>query len=153
MKKSIRMPYRVLSFCLAVIIISVSVPIAFAATSLSSSNVTQWPTVSYNNGEAMYFGQSVGEAVTLNGGTVTYNGAEVPGHFEFIDANETPTLNGTQRSNIKFVPDNTDEYIGFEATRNRNVTFVVSMSKIAPIVNILIITMNANTNARPFLLR
>ena len=126
MKKSIRMPYRVFSFCLAVIIISVSVPIAFAATSLSSSNVTQWPTVSYNNGEAMYFGQSVGEAVTLNGGTVTYNGAEVPGHFEFIDANETPTLNGTQRSNIKFVPDNTDEYIGFEATRNRNVTFVVS---------------------------
>ena len=133
MKKSIRMPYRVLSFCLAVIIISVSVPIAFAATSLSSSNVTQWPTVSYNNGEAMYFGQSVGEAVTLNGGTVTYNGAEVPGHFEFIDANETPTLNGTQRSNIKFVPDNTDEYIGFEATRNRNVTFVVS--KTTPIFN------------------
>lgn len=127
------MPYRVLSFCLAVIIISVSVPIAFAATSLSSSNVTQWPTVSYNNGEAMYFGQSVGEAVTLNGGTVTYNGVEVPGHFEFIDANETPTLNGTQRSNIKFVPDNTDEYIGFEATRNRNVTFVVS--KTTPILN------------------
>ncbi len=81
----------------------------------------------------MYFGQSVGEAVTLNGGTVTYNGAEVPGHFEFIDANETPTLNGTQRSNIKFVPDNTDEYIGFEATRNRNVTFVVS--KTTPIFN------------------
>lgn len=126
MKKSIRMPYKILSFCLALIIISVSVPFAYAATALSSSNVTQWPTVSYNNGETMYFGQSVKDAVTLNGGTVTYNGTEVPGHFEFIDANETPTLVGVQRSNIKFVPDNTDEYIGFEATRNRNVTYVVS---------------------------
>lgn len=126
MKKSIRMPYKILSFCLALIIISVSVPFAYAATALSSSNVTQWPTVSYNNGETMYFGQSIKDAVTLNGGTVTYNGTEVPGHFEFIDTNETPTLVGTQRSNIKFVPDNTDEYTGFEATRNRNVTYVVS---------------------------
>lgn len=120
------MPYKVLSFCLAVLIISVSVPFAYATTALSSANVTQWPTVSYNNGETMYFGQSVGDAVTLNGGTVSYNGSVVPGHFEFIDTNETPTLAGTQRSNIKFVPDNTDEYTGFEATRNRNVTYVVS---------------------------
>lgn len=126
MKKSIRMPYKVLSFCLAVIIVSVSVPFAYATTALSSSNVTQWPTVSYNNGDTMYFGQSVGDAVTLNGGTVSYNGTEVPGHFEFIDTNETPTLAGTQRSNIKFVPDNTDEYTGFEATRNRYVTYDVS---------------------------
>ncbi len=126
MKKSIRMPYKILSFCLALIIISVSVPFAYAATTLSSSNVTQWPTVSYNNGETMYFGQSVKDAVTLNGGTVIYNGTEVPGHFEFIDENETPTLVGVQRSNIKFVPDNTDDYTGFEAARNRNVTYVVS---------------------------
>ncbi len=117
---------RALSVFLAVIMLAVSVPVAFAATTLSASNVTQWPTVSYNNGETMYFGQSVKDAVTLNGGTVAYNGTEVPGHFEFIDENETPTLVGVQRSNIKFVPDNTDDYTGFEAARNRNVTYVVS---------------------------
>ena len=118
---------KLLSLLLALMMMLSVVPMyASAAEALSASNVTEWPTVTYNNGEAMYFGQSVKDAVTLNGGTVTYNGTVVPGHFEFIDINETPTLVGTQRSNIKFVPDNTDEYTGFEAARNRNVTYVVS---------------------------
>ncbi len=118
---------KLLSILLALMMMLSVVPMyASAAEALSASNVTEWPTVTYNNGEAMYFGQSVKDAVTLNGGTVTYNGTVVPGHFEFIDINETPTLVGTQRSNIKFVPDNTDEYTGFEAARNRNVTYVVS---------------------------
>lgn len=126
MKKSVRLPYKLFATFMALLVVFVSVPFAFAANTLSSSNVTEWPTVTYKNGEAMYFGQSVGDAVSLTGGTVTYNGSVVPGHFEFIDSNETPTLSGTQRSNIKFVPDNTDEYTGFEAKRNRNVTYVVS---------------------------
>lgn len=120
---------KLLSLLLALMMMLSVVPMYASAAdpiALTEANVTVWPTVTYNNGEAMYFGQSVKDAVTLNGGTVTHNGTEVPGHFEFIDINETPTLVGTQRSNIKFVPDNTDEYTGFEATRNRYVTYDVS---------------------------
>ena len=120
---------KTLAAVLAVLMLLSALPFSVSAAdpiALTTSNVTEWPTTSFINGEAMYFGQSVGEAVTLSGGKVEYDGVEVAGHFEFIDTSETPTLVGTQRSNIKFVPDNTDEYTGFESTRNRNVTYVVS---------------------------
>ena len=49
---------RALSVVLAVVMLAVSVPVAFAAEpiALTTSNVTEWPTATYINGEAMYFG-------------------------------------------------------------------------------------------------
>lgn len=101
--------------------------IAFAAdsTALSTSNVTEWPTATFIN-EAMYFGQKIEDAVTLSGGKVEYNGQSVAGHFEFIDPAFMPTAFGTQRADIKFVPDDTTLYTGFEAKRCRYVTYTVS---------------------------
>lgn len=127
MKKSIKLPYKAFSLLLALILVSVSVPIAFAAdaTALSTSNVTEWPTATFIN-EAMYFGQKVEDAVTLSGGKVEYNGQSVSGHFEFIDPTFMPTAFGTQRADIKFVPDDITLYTGFEAKRCRYVTYTVS---------------------------
>lgn len=101
--------------------------IAFAAdaTALSTSNVTEWPTATFIN-EAMYFGQKVEDAVTLSGGKVEYNGQSVEGHFEFIDPTFMPTAFGTQRADVKFVPDDITLYTGFEAKRCRYVTYTVS---------------------------
>lgn len=119
--------YKVFSVFLTLIIFLISIPIAFAATpaELSSSNITAWPTVTYTN-DAMYFGQKIEDAVTLSGGTVEYNGNIVPGHFEFIDPSLLPTSDGTKRADIKFIPEDASSYVGFEAKRCRNVTYVVS---------------------------
>lgn len=121
---------QVISAILALIIFAVSVPIAFAAEpiALTTSNVTEWPTATYKNGEAMYFGQSISEAISLIGGKVEYNGVTVPGHFEFIDSTLIPEMSGTQRSNLKFIPDDESTYSGFEKNRSRDVTFVVSVT-------------------------
>lgn len=119
--------YKVFSVFLTSIIFLISMPIAFAATpaELSSSNITAWPIVTYTN-NAMYYGQKIEDAVTLSGGTVEYNGNIVPGHFEFIDPSLLPTSDGTKRADIKFIPEDTSSYVGFEAKRCRNVTYVVS---------------------------
>ena len=108
MKKSFS---RALSVLLALIMVSVSVPFAFAAepVKLAESNVTVWPTTS---GE-IYFGQKICDGITLSGGEVQYNGVVVPGHFEFTDANFIPTSSGSQIGNITFVPDDTSAYKGF----------------------------------------
>lgn len=112
---------------MAFLIIALSVPFAFAADAiaLSSSNVTEWP-VATANGDAIYFGQKVGDAISLSGGTVEYNGTVVPGHFEFIDFNSVPTSTGLNRADIKFVPDDISSFAGFDAKRCRYVTFTVS---------------------------
>lgn len=102
MKKTLS---RALSVLLALIMVSVSVPIAFAAdpVTLTSSNVTAWPTVS---GE-IYYGQKINEGVTLSGGEVQYEGTVIPGHFEFVD----PELRADMGiPNLKFIPDDTTSY-------------------------------------------
>lgn len=128
MKKSTKMPIKIVSMLMALLIIIVSAPFAFAAEpiALTTSNVTEWPTTVLKN-EAMYFGQTVGESVTLSGGKVEYNGQTVPGHFEFIDLDAVPTTgNVNVRADLKFVPDDESSYLGFESTRNRDVTYYVT---------------------------
>lgn len=113
---------KLLSILLALMMMLSVVPMyAFAATTLSASNVTQWPTLSYKNEDGkMYYGQTIGEALIINDDEIVLDtdGNQVAGHFEFID----PTLMqlpGTNiKSHIKFVPDDTDAYTGFQKKRS-----------------------------------
>lgn len=118
MKKTLS---RALSVLLALIMVSVSVPIAFAATpiSLKATNVTVWPTVS---GE-IYYGQKINEGVTLSGGEVQYEGTVIPGHFEFLDPDARPSLGV---ASLKFVPDDTQNYQGFEVEYAWDVMFTIN---------------------------
>lgn len=122
-----KMIQKIFSVFLTLVVLLMCVPIAFATTvALSSSNITTWPTATYINGETMYFGQKIEDAVTLTGGTVEYNGVSVAGHFEFIDPSSIPTSTGNKRADIKFIPDDVSSFVGFEAKRCRNVTYTVS---------------------------
>ncbi len=114
---------KIIAIILAMIIAAMSFPFAFAATqiSLKASNVTVWPTAT---GE-MYFGQSIGEMITLTGGEVQYNGTVVPGHFEHIDPDATAEMAmDAYEADIKFVPDDTTTYKGFNKYYSKT-TFVV----------------------------
>ena len=118
MKKSIRvhLPYKVFSLLMAFLFISVSVPFASAATALSSSNVTQWPTVSYKNADGkMYYGQTQSEGLIINDDEIVLdaNGNQVAGHFTFKSPDNIPDVGTDKKLNLTFVPDNTDEYTGF----------------------------------------
>ncbi len=116
MKKSIKLPYKAFSLLLALILVSVSVPIAFAAETLKASNVTQYPTISYKNADGkMYFGQTEPEALIINDDEIVIdaNGNQVAGHFTFKDDNKLPLSAGTKKLNLTFVPDNTEEYTSF----------------------------------------
>jgi len=116
LKKSIKLPYKAFSLLLAIILISVSVPIAFAAETLKASNVTQYPTISYKNADGkMYFGQTEPEALIINDDEIVIdaNGNQVAGHFTFKDDNKLPLSAGTKKLNLTFVPDNTEEYTSF----------------------------------------
>ena len=116
MKKSIKLPYKAFSLLLALIIVSVSVPIAFAAETLKATNVTQYPTISYKNADGkMYFGQTEPEALIINDDEIVTdaNGNQVAGHFTFKDDNKLPLSAGTKKLNLTFVPDNPEEYTSF----------------------------------------
>ena len=133
MKKSIRMPYKILSFCLALIIISVSVPFAYAATTLSSSNVTQWPTLSYKSADGkMYFGQTLSDGLIINDDEIVLdeNGNQVAGHFEFIEPTLIPSPCTDAKCHIQFVPDNTDDYTGFQKKRS---SLLYSVETVTPV--------------------
>lgn len=121
MKKPIKQLSKTLSLCMVIAMITISVPFAFAATTLSATNVTQWPTLSYNSVDGkMYYGQTIGEALTINDDEIVLDaeGNQVAGHFEFID----PTLMqlpGTNiKSHIQFVPDDSGAYTGFQKKRS-----------------------------------
>ena len=105
MKKTIRVLSKVLSLFMAFLFVATAVPFAYASdpVTLTSSNVTAWPTVS---GE-IYYGQKINEGVTLSGGEVQYEGTVIPGHFEFVD----PELRADMGiPNLKFIPDDTTSY-------------------------------------------
>lgn len=112
MKNSIHIPKKILSLFLAMLIITLSIPFAFAASpiSLKATNVTVWPTAV---GE-IYYGQKLGDYITFTGGEVQYNGVVVPGHFEHADPDASPeeAMEGYE-ADIKFVPDDTSTYKGF----------------------------------------
>lgn len=119
---------QLLSICLSFIILLPSAMFCFAAETitLTTSNIVTYPTAEYINNGAIYFGQKVGDAISFSGGEVQYNGVTVPGHFEHVDINTVPTTTGTQRADIKFVPDDETSYAGFESKRCRYVTYTVS---------------------------
>lgn len=119
---------QLLSICLSFIILLPSAMFCFAAETitLTTSNIVTYPTAEYINNGAIYFGQKVGDAISFSGGEVQYNGETVPGHFEPVDMNTVPTSTGTQRADIKFIPDDTTLYSGFEYKRCRYVTYTVS---------------------------
>ena len=118
LKKSthIRMPYKMFSLVMAFLIISSSVPFAFAAETLKATNVTQYPTISYKNADGkMYFGQTETEGLIINDDEIVLDAAgnQVAGHFTFKDVDKIPTNGTGKKLNLTFVPDNTDEYTGF----------------------------------------
>ncbi|MBQ8503330.1 MAG: hypothetical protein IJ491_03530, partial [Clostridia bacterium] len=119
---------KLLSLLLAFMMMLSVVPMYASAAdpiALTTSNVTEWPVATPKN-DTVYYGQKVGDALDLIGGKVEYNGVTVDGHFEFIDPSAIPTSFGSNRANIKFVPDDTSAYTGFEKKRCGNVKFDVT---------------------------
>ncbi len=124
---------RALSVILAVLMLAVSMPVAFATepVSLTADNVTTWPIA---NGE-IWFGQKVSDGITIAGGEVRYdiNGDNtlsddeiIPGRFDFVNPDYYPDdAYEADRASIKFIPDDEQSYTGFSVTRSKNVTYVV----------------------------
>ena len=113
---------KLLSLLLALMMMLSVVPFYASAAdpiALTEANVTVWPTA---NGE-IYYGQKINEGITLSGGEVQYDGAVVAGHFEFIDP-ELRSKNGV--ASLKFVPDDTTKYSGFEVERAWDVMFTIN---------------------------
>lgn len=125
---------KLLSLLLALMMMLSVVPFyASAATkiTLTVANVTEWPTAV---GE-MYVGQIVGEHITITGGEVRYDADGdgvledteiVPGHFEHFNATLSISLaSDASKANIKFVPDDSTAYSGFNKLMSTDVTYVV----------------------------
>ena len=101
---------------MALALIALSVVSAFAATALKTSNVTQWPTLSYKNEQTtVYFGQTIEDALVINDDEIVVDasGNQVAGHFEFMKPSLISNPGTNIKSNIKFVPDDTETYTGF----------------------------------------
>ena len=124
MKSKKTMLKRIMSIFLSLMTMAFSVSFACASTpiALAEANITVYPTAS---GE-MFFGQKVGDWITISGGEVQYNGTVVPGHFEFTNPDYYPdSANNAERASLTFVPQDTQAYTGFSIRRSRNVTFKV----------------------------
>ena len=122
---------KIISLLLALMMMLSVVPFCASAeaVALTTDNVVVWPTTS---GE-IFFGQKLSDGITLNSENTlvtsdgTENGTVIPGKWEFIDTEFVPTAwSKTSKANIKFTPENTNEYIGFEVTKSANVTYVVN---------------------------
>lgn len=122
---------KLLSILMALMMMLSVVPFyaSAEAVALTTDNVVVWPTTS---GE-IFFGQKLSDGITLNSENAlvtsdgTENGTVIPGKWEFIDTEFVPTAwSKTSKANVKFTPENTDEYIGFEVTKSANVTYVVN---------------------------
>ena len=127
---------KLLSILLALMMMLSVVPFyASAVETLAVKNVSQWPTISYKTEDGtlvsdgcMYYGQKVSDILVINDDEIVLNaaGEQVPGHFEFIDPDEIPdSANDATRANIKFVPDDSNSYSGFQRKRSRDTTFKV----------------------------
>ena len=92
---------------------------------LTEANVTVWP--SYD-GE-MYFGQTIGEAFTVVGGEVKHNDTIVPGKFEILYPEYAPSSDGMDFANFKFIPDDTNMYIGFDVEFAWDVIYTINLAK------------------------
>lgn len=118
---------------MVIVIISLSVPVAFAAEVLNASNVSQWPTYNYKNGqETVFFGQTFDEALAINDDEIVLDsaGEQVAGHFEFKNPAGIPTSATSAKATIVFVPDDTSKYEGFSKSRS---VVVYSVQKTTPV--------------------
>lgn len=133
MKNINKMPAKLLSLFLALLFVVMSIPFAFAAEpiTLTEANVVTWPTI---EGE-IYFGQKLSDGFTLSGGLVTStgdeNGSAITGKFEFIDPNYVPTSTSGIAA-LKFIPENTIEYQGFDVEYAWDVLY--SVKTITPVL-------------------
>lgn len=118
---------RALSVILAVLMFASVMPMAFAAgpIELTEANVSEWPVA---NGE-IWYGQKISDGITLSGGVVTSdgtsNGTVIPGKFEFVNIDYKPTSGGQTPANLKFVPEDAQNYLGFELEYAWNVLYTV----------------------------
>ncbi len=114
---------KLLSILLALMMMLSVVPMYASAAepiALTTSNVVSYPTVK----GTIYYGQIIGEELTLEGGEVQYNGMKVEGEFQFSDPTKRQTSIGNSiRSDIIFVPANSQDFTGFSERRSRNVTY------------------------------
>ena len=128
MKKSKKMSYRVTSLLMALMFIIGTAPFSFAAepVSLSEANVAVWPTI---EGE-LYWGQKLSDGFTVSGGVVTVDGTAdgevIPGRFVFTDSEYVP-ITTSEFADLKFIPDNEQDYVGFEIENTTNVVFKVNL--------------------------
>ena len=108
---------KLLSILLALMMMLSVVPMyASAAEALKATNVTQWPTLSYKNEQTtVCFGQTIEDALVINDDEIVVDasGNQVAGHFEFMKPSLISNPGTNIKSNIKFVPDDTETYTGF----------------------------------------
>ena len=125
---------KLLSILLALMMMLSVVPMyASAAEALSASNVTQWPTLSYKSADGkMHFGQTLSDGLIINDDEIVLdeNGNQVAGHFEFIDPTLIPSPCTDAKSHIQFMPDNTEEYTGFQKKRS---SLLYSVETVTPV--------------------
>ncbi len=125
---------KLLSILLALIMMLSVVPMyASAAEALSASNVTQWPTLSYKSADGkMHFGQTLSDGLIINDDEIVLdeNGNQVAGHFEFIDPTLIPSPCTDAKCHIQFMPDNTEEYTGFQKKRS---SLLYSVETVTPV--------------------
>lgn len=115
---------QICSFFIVMILFACLATVSFAEEqiTLSVDNLVTYPTAE----GSIYFGQKINEGVTLTGGEVQYNGEVIPGHFEFVDPEYRHSTSSTgYRSDLIFVPDNTDLYTSFAIPKSKNVTFPI----------------------------
>ncbi|MBQ4644494.1 MAG: hypothetical protein IJB72_01890 [Clostridia bacterium] len=125
---------KLLSLLLALMMMLSVVPMYASAAepiALTEANVVTWPTI---EGE-IYFGQKLSDGFTLSGGLVTStgdeNGSAITGKFEFIDPNYVPTSTSGIAA-LKFIPENTIEYQGFDVEYAWDVLY--SVKTITPVL-------------------
>lgn len=125
---------KLLSILLALMMMLSVVPMyASAAEALSASSVTQWPTLSYKNADGkMYNGQTVSDALVINDDEIVLDSAgnQVAGHFEFYNSAQMPSAGTNLKLNIKFVPDDTTTYSGFNKLFS---SLIFNVEKVTPI--------------------
>lgn len=118
---------RIISVIMSFLFITLIIPFAFAAgpIELTEANVSEWPVA---NGE-IWYGQKISDGITLSGGVVTSdgtsNGTVIPGKFEFVNIDYKPTSGGQTPANLKFVPEDAQNYLGFELEYAWNVLYTV----------------------------
>ena len=125
---------KIISLLLALMMMLSVVPMYASAAepiALTEANVVTWPTI---EGE-IYFGQKLSDGFTLSGGLVTStgdeNGSAITGKFEFIDPNYVPTSTSGIAA-LKFIPENTIEYQGFDVEYAWDVLY--SVKTITPVL-------------------